>query len=636
MRMRRIIEKVSGVLAGLAVLAGSVRANPALPSIPSGVFNITNYGAVGDGTTTNTAAIQQTINAASLAGGGTVEVPAGNFLCGPLTLGSSIRFQLDSGATLLLPPYGSYPGGTNPADFITVDNAHDVEFCGPGVLNGQGSGWWSSGLDISEKPYELHLNNCVRVFIHDWNSMNPPMKHIVFDGTDSDITIQNATNTAPYPTPNTDCLNLQGSNCLVQNCVFYGGDDNIAMGRSSGSGVDILITNITCGTGHGISIGSITSAGISNVTVVNCTFSGTDNGLRLKADNDRGGVVQNINYMNITMTNVQAPIVLFSYYNEISPNSVTPAKAASYAPTNVIGLTPIWRNITFSNITATFTSYTELAGIIWGRSEMFVSNVTLSHVNITAPASFDIYNARGIKFVDSQITTPHGTTTFAIYNAGVTLTNSALGAGTVSFSGLTSSNSLSLYNAPASTSSTNLFNANPVTISGCSLSNSTALTLPSTNALDFVLGTNSAELIETGNMTLNGKINITSGGGFGPGAYTLAAYTGSFSGSPTLGTTPLGYNCSINTNTPREVLLEVSQKPPSITNLQIVGSILFASGTGGSASGNYYVLSSSNPALPLADWARLTTNQFNFLGNFSFSVEVNSNASQMFYALQVP
>ena len=50
-----------------------------------------------------------------------------------------------------------------------------------------------------------------RVFIHDWNSTNPPMKHIVFDGTDSDITVQNTTNTAPYPSPNTDCLNLQGN-----------------------------------------------------------------------------------------------------------------------------------------------------------------------------------------------------------------------------------------------------------------------------------------------------------------------------------------------------------------------------------------------------------------------------------------
>ena len=98
----------------------------------------------------------------------------------------------------------------------------------------------------------------------------------------------------------------------------------------SGSGANILITNITCGTGHGISIGSITSAGISNVTVVNCTFNGTDNGIRLKADNDRGGLVQNISYLNIGMTNVGAPIVLFSYYNETGPNNITPAKAASY------------------------------------------------------------------------------------------------------------------------------------------------------------------------------------------------------------------------------------------------------------------------------------------------------------------
>ena len=71
--------------------------SPALPVIPSGVFNILNYGAVGDGVTTNTAAIQATVSTASAAGGGTVEIPAGTFLSGPFTLANNINLQLDSG-----------------------------------------------------------------------------------------------------------------------------------------------------------------------------------------------------------------------------------------------------------------------------------------------------------------------------------------------------------------------------------------------------------------------------------------------------------------------------------------------------------------------------------------------------------
>ena len=86
---------------------GSGRAAPALPTIPSGVYYITNYGAVGDGVVTNTAAIQSALDAVSAAGGGTVIVPApGTFLSGPLAMHSKTRFQIAAGATLKVLPYG--------------------------------------------------------------------------------------------------------------------------------------------------------------------------------------------------------------------------------------------------------------------------------------------------------------------------------------------------------------------------------------------------------------------------------------------------------------------------------------------------------------------------------------------------
>src|SRR5438309_1712196 len=83
---------------------------PTLPTIPPGSTNILNFGAVGDGVTTNTTAIQNAINSASSAGIGTVEVPAGTFLCGPLTLANSLNLQLDAGALLLMLPFSKYPG----------------------------------------------------------------------------------------------------------------------------------------------------------------------------------------------------------------------------------------------------------------------------------------------------------------------------------------------------------------------------------------------------------------------------------------------------------------------------------------------------------------------------------------------
>ena len=348
-------------IGALAVVVGwlgpllRVEAAPALPTIPAGVYYITNYGAIPDGIATNTDAIQAALNDANSHGGGTVIVPApGTFLCGgSLQMHSNTRFQIQSNATVTLLPYGQYPGyvggvlGSASDDFLVLDRyGHDFELCGPGVLDGQGQPWWNANLDESLRPYEVYMRDVSRVFIHDWNSTNPPMKHIVMDGNNYDITVLNATNSSPdmSPSQNTDCLNLLGTRCLVQDCKFRGCDDNIAMGRSTGACIDILITNVTCGTGHGISFGSLLPAGgVSNVTIINCTFSGTENGIRFKADNDKahGQPVRAVSYLNIGMTNVLRPIIIYSYYDTYgSPDSITPAIAAGTNAAAVTSPTP--------------------------------------------------------------------------------------------------------------------------------------------------------------------------------------------------------------------------------------------------------------------------------------------------------
>src|SRR5690348_12726822 len=90
-RKRLIISALMlGLSVARAAAAGSSFSIPAPPAIPNHVFDITHYGAIGDGTTTNTAAIQAAINVAADGGGGTVEVPAGVFLCGPIRLASGV------------------------------------------------------------------------------------------------------------------------------------------------------------------------------------------------------------------------------------------------------------------------------------------------------------------------------------------------------------------------------------------------------------------------------------------------------------------------------------------------------------------------------------------------------------------
>src|SRR5579863_4830946 len=93
---------------GLATAAGVHAVNPAMPTIPTNLFVVTDYGAVGDGAKDNTASIQKTIDAAKAAGGGTVEIPAGTFLSGPITLFSRMNLRVEAGGILRMQPLGIY------------------------------------------------------------------------------------------------------------------------------------------------------------------------------------------------------------------------------------------------------------------------------------------------------------------------------------------------------------------------------------------------------------------------------------------------------------------------------------------------------------------------------------------------
>ena len=140
------------------------------------------------------------------------------------------------------------------------------------------------------------------------------MFHIAISGSHSgNSTVKTSPSWLPPSSPNTDACDVDGTNVLVQNCNISEGDDDFTCGGGT-SGV--RLTNNTYGTGHGISIGSYTdSGGVSNIMVINCTMNGTVNGIRIKSDDGRGGLVQNISYYNVSMTNVDFPIQMYSYYN---------------------------------------------------------------------------------------------------------------------------------------------------------------------------------------------------------------------------------------------------------------------------------------------------------------------------------
>jgi polygalacturonase len=469
-------QSIVFIFAALA-LAGSLQAaHPAMPVIPSTIFNVTNYGAAGDGAKDNTTNIQNAIDAASAAGGGIVEIPAGAFLSGPITLASGINLQVDADAMLQMLPFGTYPGGANHGQtFISCNKVHDVEISGRGRIDGQGAAWWEAFLSRTNaamaRPMMLNLTSANRLFIHDITFQNPPYHHCGLRGNGGNITISNLTVKTTALSPNTDGLNFVGTNSIIENCRISTGDDNIAMG-STGPINDLLITNCTFGAGHGVSIGSGITSGISNLTVTDCTFSGTQSGIRIKCSG-RSAPIKGLNYLNLGMTNVRLPIVIYTYYNVTgTPDRVTPERVMTAANTrSATGSTPRWSDITFSNLNITSTKG-DIGGIIWGPAEMPVSNVTFIHVTNNAPKTFDLYNVRGVKIIDSQFNFASGDN-LTLCNADVTISNTVPESRVVTIGGMTGNNSLALYNSTVSMSSTNLLGAMPAGYT-CSLNTNTA------------------------------------------------------------------------------------------------------------------------------------------------------------------
>ncbi len=547
---------------------------PPLPVIPATNFNITSFGAFGNGVSNNATAIQSAINAAGAAGGGTVVVAAvgvlTNYLSGPITLSNNVCLQINAGTKLQMLPMSSWPNGGTP--LIRGFKLHDVAISGQGTIDGQGAAWWAAFNSNSSlvRPVMISISTSTNLLFQMVTLQNPPIYHLVLDGTNRCVTAQNLNINTVSPSPNTDGIDLSATNCLIRNCSISGGDDNISIKTSNGLAVDVVISNCTFGTGHGVSMGSQVQNGVHELMVSNCTFNGTDYGIRMKSDNDRGGVVQNLTYSDITMTNVKYPIVIYSYYNEIgTPNSVTPATAAAEPVSATNSLTPIWRNITINNVTATALTGQSIDGIIWGRREMLVSNVTLRNVNITAPTkTFCIYNAQGIQIIDSNLTAPNTTTnTLTIYNAQIIVTNSAPNTNWVTITGLGSpSNSvLSLFNGQAGMGNASVLGANPLlTLATSTLTVSNNMSVGSSSSLNFGLGTNVTKTVVTGNLALGGMLNVADAGGFTTGTYTLFTYGGTLAyNGVTVGMTPNpSFTYTIATNTAGQVDLVVSSAGP--------------------------------------------------------------------------
>ncbi len=298
-------------------------------------INVRDLGAAGDGTTKDTEAFKKAIDKCKEQGGGTIYVPAGEYLTGPIQLASNMTLYIESGAVLKFSNqlddfptvYTRWEGEEMEvySPLIYAENSENIAVVGFGTIDGQGEIWWKlhGNKELRyPRPRSICFYKCKNVTIEGIKIVNSP-SWTVNPIECENVTIHNVKIQNPYDSPNTDGINPESCKGVrISNCYIDVGDDCVTL--KSGTEdckvripcENITITNCIMAHGHGgVVIGSEMSGGVRNVVISNCIFEGTDRGIRIKTRRGRGGVVEDIRVSNIVMKNVMCPFAFYMYYH---------------------------------------------------------------------------------------------------------------------------------------------------------------------------------------------------------------------------------------------------------------------------------------------------------------------------------
>ncbi len=307
-----------------------------------------------------------------------------------------------------------------------------------GVLDQKGTTWWPSaaamnGAEYLEnlkkinpqpqredyenardflRPVLLQLSRCKKILLDGPTFQNSPAWNL-HPLMSENITIRNITVRNPWYSQNGDGLDLESCrNVAVYNCKFDVGDDAICLksgrdeaGRKRGMPTEnVQIYDCVVYHGHGgFVIGSEMSGGVRNIEIRDCTFIGTDTGLRFKSTRDRGGVVENIHIRRIFMKDIPAAAITFNMFYSgqapiVDPGQATGFDAESATPVNE--KTPQFKNIFITDVIARGAAQAvELLGL----PEMPLQNIEMKNVSISAEKGLLGMNADGVKLMNVEI-----------------------------------------------------------------------------------------------------------------------------------------------------------------------------------------------------------------------------------------
>ena len=392
------MRSLSWAIAVLLVWAGWAGAQ-----VPVGgstaAFNTLDYGADRSGSVSSTEAFRKAIEAARKAGGGTVYVPAGNYITGPIELVSNLTLFFDAGSVVRFPatllPFtpGRQQGIETPTP-IPLIGGHDLEnvtVMGRGILttdnldwmrlhtralrsvgdagSANGANWERLLQDLeAQKPipaeeYQAAASELRPSFVRFMNSKNIRIDGLHFIGSSmwtvhllysENAVVENLVIEA-YPGVHADGIVIDSSRFvkLVNNYIDAGDDGLVIKSGKDRDGLrvnrpteNVTITNCTVHHAQAaLAIGSETSGGVRNVVASNITVQDAVNGIHLKSRRGRGGVVEDIRFENWTMENVGQAISISDAGYQMEGEAPDPGAGA------VTVRTPSFRNIAVSHVT---------------------------------------------------------------------------------------------------------------------------------------------------------------------------------------------------------------------------------------------------------------------------------------------
>jgi polygalacturonase len=423
-------------------------------SVPArdSVFYVGDYGALGDGMTMNTEAIQRTIDAATAAGGGVVKFIPGIYLTGSIYVKSNVRLHLDRGVLLRASQeLADYPvidtrvAGIEtqwPSAIINAIDQQNIAISGEGTIEGRGKPFWQKYGEMAreyvrkglrwivdydvQRPRGVLIQNCRNVTLSDFTLYQAGFwsVHVLYSQfvtMDRLIIVNNIEGRGP----STDGIDIDSSSdILVQNCDISCNDDNFCLkaGRDAdGLRVNrpterVVIRDCIARHGDGLfTCGSETSGSIRNVVAYNLTALGTNVGLRFKSAFTRGGTVEDIYLSDITMKGVRNPILvdmnwLPSYsYSQLPPeydyDEIPRHWQVMLEPVDPEKGMPTFRNIYFNNVSAV-DSRTAIS--VNASEKSPIAGFRLSNVHIEAEVPGKIVNARDWTIENTTITAKNG------------------------------------------------------------------------------------------------------------------------------------------------------------------------------------------------------------------------------------